>query len=124
MLMPRGYGFATGNKRQTDYWPEMIRGYITGRPNLKMVYVLVDAERGVGPLDLEMLRWLRDTDVPTCLVVTKVDKLPPSKQKEARAETAAALGLAFDDIHWVSAKKTYGMNPFRLDVVKALGFRQ
>jgi hypothetical protein len=51
-----------------------------------------------------------------------VDKLPPTKQKEARAETAAKLGMEYDDIHWVSAKKDYGMNVLRQDVAKALGF--
>lgn len=119
-----GYGYAEATKKLKEYWPEMIRGYLSGRPNLKMVFVLVDAERGVGPLDLEMLHGLRETGVPACIVATKVDRLGSSRRLELRAAFAGTLGLASEDIHWVSAKKTDGMRGLRQEVLTALGFQR
>lgn len=117
-----GYGYAEASQKQRDYWPEMIRRYLGGRPNLKMVFVLIDAERGMGPMDMEMLNWLHDAGAPACIVGTKVDRVGSSRWADSRAALAGSVGLASNDIHWVSAKKSDGIKALRQEVLSALGF--
>ncbi|MDD4165697.1 MAG: ribosome biogenesis GTP-binding protein YihA/YsxC, partial [Endomicrobiaceae bacterium] len=46
-----GYGFAKVSEEEKTSWKQMIEGYITGRKNLKAVYILVDGL--VGPTELD-----------------------------------------------------------------------
>jgi GTP-binding protein len=44
------------------------RSYFTGRPNLAMVFLLVDASVPPQRLDLDYANWLTDNEVPFTLV--------------------------------------------------------
>jgi len=115
-----GYGFATGPAKERATWQEMIESYLTGRRSLRMVYVLVDAEVGPTRLDLQMLDWLRSQDLPYRVVATKADQVKPSRQLAQRRDVAAVLGLATNDIAWVSAEKGTGIPDLRMEVAGIL----
>jgi len=116
-----GYGFAHGPKKEHDYWPKMIGNYLSGRSSLRMVFVLLDSEIGLGPIDLSMLNWIREKNLPCCIVGTKVDRLGASRQWEYRKRLADSMGLDARDIHWISSKKGYGIKELRQEVMLALG---
>src|SRR5262249_2154393 len=42
-----GYGFAQAPRDKVQAWTKLIHSYLTGRPNLRRVYVLVDGRHGV-----------------------------------------------------------------------------
>src|SRR6478735_3130179 len=63
-----GYGYAKASKTVRRGWPAMIEGYLLGRENLVMVFVLVDGEIGPTKLDVQMLEWLRYNVVPHTVV--------------------------------------------------------
>ncbi len=42
-----GYGFAQAPKPKVEAWTKLIHRYLTGRPNLRRVYVLVDGRHGL-----------------------------------------------------------------------------
>ena len=88
---------------------------------MALVLVLVDGELGVGPTDLSMINWLREKKVNARIVGTKVDRMGPSRQLEYRTRMAGALGLLPQEVHWVSAKKGYGIKALRDEVISALG---
>lgn len=115
-----GYGYASGPKSEKDGWAEMIEGYLAGRPNLRMVYVLVDAEVGPTKLDLQMFDWLRMADLPFRIVGTKADKVKPSRSLAQRRDVAKMLGLMPNDIAWVSADKGTGIQELRREVAETL----
>ena len=115
-----GYGFAVAPQKLHDYWPKMIGGYITLRPNLAMVYILIEADQGVGPLDLSLLHWLHEQNIPCRIVGTKADRLNQIQQIEKRGTMASSLGLNPEDLYWVSAKMGYGMKELRADVSDTL----
>lgn len=115
-----GYGFATGPAKERQGWQAMIEGYLTGRPRLRMVFVLVDAEVGPTPLDHQMIDWLREAGLPYRVTATKCDKVKPSRQAAQRREVAAALGLAPGDVAWVSADKGTGIPDLRMEVANLL----
>ncbi len=116
-----GYGYADAPKREREYWPKMIGNYLGGRPNMKMIFVLVDAELGIGPADMSMLHWLKDQKTPCRVVGTKVDRMGGSRQWEYRKKMAASIGLNPEEIHWTSSKKGYGVKELRNEVIEALG---
>jgi len=115
-----GYGYAVAPEKEREYWPTMIGGYITLRPKLAMVYILIDADLGVGPQDISLLHWLHGLKVPCLIVGTKVDRIGRDRQREKRKIMANSLGLEAEDIFWVSAKKGYGIKELRADVVESL----
>ena len=116
-----GYGFASGPAREREAWQGMIEGYLTGRPTLRMVYVLVDAEVGPTRLDHQMIDWLRSVQLPYRVVATKCDQVKPSRRLARRQEVAAELGLHSGDLAWVSAEKGDGIPELRQEVAAQLG---
>ena len=115
-----GYGFATGPAKEKAGWEAMIGGYLTGRPTLRMVFVLVDAEVGPTKLDLQMFEWLHAEGLPYRVVATKADQVKPSRQLAQRREVAQVLGLMPSDIAWASAAKGTGIQELRLEVAGLL----
>ena len=76
-----GYGYAeVGKQRRLDFG-EAIGGFLTGRANLRGVYVLIDSRLPPQPIDVEFLRWLEGAGVPYALVFTKTDKQSATKNQ-------------------------------------------
>jgi len=115
-----GYGFATGPASEREQWQDMIEGYLTGRPSLRMIFVLIDAEVGPTKLDLQMIEWLRYQGLPRSIIATKIDKVKPGRQEARKNEIGEQLGFVPSEISWVSASKNIGIKELRAKVVKAL----
>jgi GTP-binding protein len=116
-----GYGFAAGPAAQRAGWGEMIESYLTTRPNLRMVFALIDAKVGPTKLDLQMLEWLEDKGLPWRSVATKTDQVKPSRAVARRQEVARELGLKPEDLAWVSAEKFSGVRELRAEMSALLG---
>ena len=115
-----GYGYAAGPRPESDAWRAMIEGYLLGRPSLRMLFVLVDAEVGPTALDLQMLDWLRHVRLTHRIVATKTDQVKPGRQVAQRRDVAAALHLHPDDLAWVSSKKGKGLTGLRNEMAALL----
>jgi GTP-binding protein len=115
-----GYGYASGPAKERASWQAMVEGYLKGRKSLRIVYVLVDAEIGPTPLDLQMIDWLRVNDLPCRIVATKADQVKPSKQLNQRKAVAAKLGLLPEDIAWASSSKGTGIADLRREIAGVL----
>jgi GTP-binding protein len=98
-----GYGFAKVPARVRATWGEMIEGYLLERDGLHAVMVLVDAEVGPTPIDVNTLEWLSANELPVKVVATKHDKVKSSRRDRRRKELAEGCGLRTQDILWVSA---------------------
>jgi GTP-binding protein len=108
-----GYGYAKVPGHVRKDWPEMIEGYLLDREPLVMVFVLVDGAIGPTSLDVTMLAWLRDNDVPHTVVATKMDKVKSSKKRTRRRDLAEACMLDVGDIVWVSSAKDVNVDQLR-----------
>ena len=117
-----GYGFAKVHASARNSWGPMIEGYITGRENLEMVVVLVDGLIGPTALDVQMLEWLRFSEVNHMIVATKHDKVKPSKIGARKAELAAGCNLEINDVLWVSAAKNVNIEVLRNRVLELLKY--
>ncbi|MBC7424354.1 MAG: YihA family ribosome biogenesis GTP-binding protein [Ferruginibacter sp.] len=69
-----GYGFAKVSMRSRNRWEQMIENYLRKRPNLEMVFVLIDSRHTPQKLDLDFLNQLDAWQIPFALVFTKSDK--------------------------------------------------
>ncbi|MGA2090984.1 MAG: ribosome biogenesis GTP-binding protein YihA/YsxC [Endomicrobiales bacterium] len=115
-----GYGFAVGSATERSKWPEMIEGYLTSRPSLKMVFMLVDAKVGPTKLDRQMALWLQSNGIAYRVVVNKIDKIQTVLQENRRNEIAAEMCLRVQDMRWVSALKAIGMRELEREVAEEL----
>lgn len=70
-----GYGFAKVSQTQRKKWEKMIEDYLRKRPNLVMVFVLIDSRHSPQKIDLEFVNKLGEWQIPFCLVFTKADKV-------------------------------------------------
>ncbi len=68
-----GYGYAKVSKETKAIWDDLISTYLRGRPNLKLVFVLVDSRHGLKDVDRDIIRLLNDFAVPFRIILTKID---------------------------------------------------
>ena len=87
-----GYGFAKVPEAVQDAWKGMIGSYLADRDQLKLVVVLVDARRVPQEMDGQLLYALTESDIPSLVVATKVDKL----KKQERQKNLRAIAKEFN----------------------------
>jgi GTP-binding protein len=115
-----GYGYAKVPGREKAGWQRMIEDYLIDREELVLVFVLVDGEIGPTKLDVQMLEWLRESDVPHTVVATKLDKVKPSKLATRKKDLAKGASLDTGDVMWVSASKGTGIEDLAKHVTMML----
>jgi GTP-binding protein len=117
-----GYGFAKVSRGAARQFQDLGRAYLRGRPNLKRVYLLIDARHGLKDPDGEALDALDRAAVSYQVVLTKADKL---KRGEAEAMVAATLArvakrpAAFPRVLATSAEKGEGLPQLRAEIAAA-----
>jgi GTP-binding protein len=114
-----GYGFAQAPKPKVEAWTKLIHKYLTGRPNLRRVYVLVDARHGVKANDLSVMNELDAAAVSYQVVMTKADKPSAEELKAAIKATAAAIAkrpAAHPEIVVTSSEKGTGLEMLRAEI--------
>jgi GTP-binding protein len=108
-----GYGYAEASKSTRAALAKMTERYLLEREQLAMLLVLVDGEIGPTRLDLDILDWVRENELPHTIVATKHDKVKSSHRPRRVKEVAAACRLDPGDIVWVSAAKGTGIERLR-----------
>ena len=74
-----GYGYASISKTMRDKWTAMIDHYLTLRPNLQLVFVLIDSRLDPQKNDLDFINRLGENGVPFAVIFTKTDKVSKLK---------------------------------------------
>ena len=115
-----GYGYAAVPTREKKTWQAMIERYLLEREPLQALLLLVDGEIGPTKLDLQMIDWVNENQIPTVIVATKADKVRPSKLAGRKQQMAKACQLEERDIFWVSATKGTGLDALRAHVLALL----
>lgn len=70
-----GYGFAKAGKEIKKEWDNVLDDYFNNTNNLKLVLVLLDSRHLPSDLDMLMINYLVDLNIPYQIVLTKTDKL-------------------------------------------------
>lgn len=103
-----GYGFAKVPLEVKKQWGPMMQTYLSGRPNLRGVVLIIDVRRIPKEEDIQMFEWLRTFGVPPILVVTKCDKVSRSQRERHIAAIATELGVARGELCSFSALSREG----------------
>jgi GTP-binding protein len=71
-----GYGFAQGARKDRARFNHTVHDYLENRPNLCLVFALIDSNLTPQENDIEFVGWLVRKAVPFVLVFTKIDRVP------------------------------------------------
>jgi GTP-binding protein len=117
-----GYGFAKVSRGVARKFQDLGRAYLRGRPNLRRVYLLIDARHGLKPPDGEAMDALDKAAVSYQIVLTKADKLKAADVAATVARTLAEIArrpAAFPRILATSAEKGHGLAQLRAEIAQA-----
>lgn len=118
-----GYGFAEAPVKVVRAWQEVLKGYLSGRPNLRRAFLLIDARHGPKAVDHEIMELLDRSAVPFQVVLTKADKPKAGAFAKVCEATRAELvrhPAAFPEILTTSAEKREGLERLRAAVAGLL----
>jgi GTP-binding protein len=119
-----GYGYAEVGRQRRLEFNESVADFISGRRNLRCVFVLIDSRLDPQPIDLEFLQWIEGCKVPFALVFTKTDKqsATQTRMKIAGFTTAMRAWRAEPpDVLVSSAKTGAGRSDVLAHIAKVLG---
>jgi GTP-binding protein len=117
-----GYGFARASKGEARRFQNLARDYLRGRPNLRRVFLLIDARHGLKPPDAVAMDAFDLAAVSYQIVLTKADKLKPAQAEAERRRTEAAVAkrpAAFPRALAVSATSGAGLPLLRAEAAGA-----
>lgn len=111
-----GYGFAKASKEQKSTWDGVLDNYFNNTHNLKLVLVLIDSRHLPTDLDVMMINYLVDMDIPYQIVLTKIDKLSKSDLNNNIRKISDYIRHSKDVMISTSADKKKGVE----DIAKAI----
>lgn len=115
-----GYGFAKVAEGKRRGFNQAVAEYLSLRPQLKCVLVLIDSRLPPQAIDREFLEWLLEIGAGFVLVFTKADKQSPAKSRAAVAryeEDLPHVMAACQAVFITSAAKATG----RGDLLRWIG---
>lgn len=90
-----GYGYAAVGKELKRAWQEFLWHYVTTRPTLVALVLIVDARHGLKSLDIELLEGFVPSGRPVLILATKADKLNTTARRAAVATIRRQLAQTF-----------------------------
>lgn len=88
-----GLGYAKVSKTLREKLGKLITQYLEKSTDLRAVIYLVDIKTGGTDLDLEAIQFLKESNIATLIVGTKMDRFNQKELKEAMDRTQARLQL-------------------------------
>ena len=92
-----GYGYASVNHEQQKKMGLMIEEYLEKREEMKRVFMLVDFRIKPTENDLLMYQFLKYYNIPVTLVLTKADKVSPSRKEKNLKVIKNTINLSVGD---------------------------
>ena len=122
-----GYGYAKASKGRARAWTLLVMLYLRGRPCLRRVLLLIDARRGIGDGDREVMAALDDAAVNYQLVLTKVDKTKAEELEALAGKITAEIAkhpAAHPNLVVTSARTGTGIAELRALIASLAAPRQ
>jgi GTP-binding protein len=111
-----GYGYARISKERKAEWRPMIESYLRRTTQLRGIVLLLDIRRDPSDDDRAMLDFLAETEVPTIVALTKLDKLSKIAGQAQAAGIARSLHLEPQQVIPFSAQTGEG----RVELLEAI----
>jgi GTP-binding protein len=120
-----GYGFAKASKSDIKIFQNLLKSYLRGRVPLRLTCLLIDSRHGFKDSDLEMLKLLNESAVPTRIVLTKADTISKASMDtliETIAQTVKKHPAAHPVPLLTSSHDSLGIPELRAAILETLGF--
>ncbi len=93
-----GYGFAKVPLEMKKKWQQALGEYLEKRQSLKGLVVLMDIRHPLKDLDMDLIEWAVDGDLPVLALLTKCDKLSQGKRSTEVLKVKKILDALNGDI--------------------------
>ena len=114
-----GYGYAKGGLDLDRLFANMMESYFDNNQELKLVLILLDARRELSDDDQEIISFVKESNYPYFLVITKLDKVN-QKEKAVLNKHLKSLGLTGENVFYTSALNNDGLNLLKKEIEKSL----
>ena len=114
-----GYGYAKVSATERQRWADLIAGYFDQDRSFNLVVALVDIRHDAQKLDVQMLDFLTDAELPFVVALTKADKLSRAKQDQQAARLCKQFGIPRSSMLVTSAQKNLGIDELRHRIEEA-----
>jgi GTP-binding protein len=114
-----GYGYARASKSDVAAWTNLAFAFLRGRPNLRRVYLLIDARHGLKDNDVEAVKLIDKAAVSYQIVLTKLDKLKGAEVDAVTAGISSAISkhaAAHPAILATSSETGTGIDALRAEI--------
>ena len=108
-----GYGYAKVSHAEKQRWADLIGGYFEQERSFNLVISLVDIRHEAQKLDLRMVDFLTEAELPFVVALTKADKITRNKQNQAAAALRSSFGLMQEQIIITSSETGLGIDELR-----------
>ena len=116
-----GYGYAKAPLYEVQKWQKLIYSYMSGRRNLKRIFLLIDIRHGIKSNDIEIMKLLDEAAVNYQIIFTKCDKIKGQVLENLVMEYAKSLDLqiaVYPEVIISSAQKKEGIEIIRSEIEK------
>ena len=93
-----GYGFAKVPLEMKKKWQKALGEYLEKRESLKGLVVLMDIRHPLKDLDMDLIEWAVDSELPILALLTKADKLSQGKRSAEVLKVKKVLAELNGDI--------------------------
>ncbi len=114
-----GYGYARVSKAEKARWGELIGGYFELERSFNLVISLVDIRHEAQKLDLQMIGYLQEAELPYIVALTKADKLSRGKQNQQAALLSKQLGVPREQMVITSSETGQGIDELKRIIAEA-----
>jgi GTP-binding protein len=103
-----GYGYAKVSKKVRAAWQPMVETYLSHRPNLLGLVLIIDIRRDPREEERTLAQWLISHHMPFLVVLTKADKLSKTQQQKRTVAISSQMNRNTSEVILFSAKTRMG----------------
>lgn len=92
-----GFGYARSSLKEREKWKKMIASYLLTRTSLMNTFVLIDNRLQPQSVDIDLVNWLGENQLPFTILFTKTDKINFLKGKQNIAAFMEALKPTWEE---------------------------
>lgn len=112
-----GYGYAKVPKAMMQSWGQLVRGYLESSPELRSIFLLLDARRTPSEQDIQMHDWTTSAGINERIVLTKSDKLSSNQLLKSSSEIAEELNVDPAELIAASTVTKKGIDQIRREMI-------
>ena len=116
-----GYGYAKAPLHEVKKWQKLVFSYMSGRRNLRRIFLLIDIRHGIKSNDIEIMNLLDEAAVNYQIIFTKCDKIKGQTLENLVMDYTKSLDpqiAVYPEVIISSAQQKEGIEIIRSEIEK------